>query len=32
MDNAMNASVEINNYEPVTFAELVRNNELAKSI
>jgi calcineurin-like phosphoesterase family protein len=32
MGNAMNASVEINNYEPVTFDELVRNNELAKSL
>jgi calcineurin-like phosphoesterase family protein len=32
MNNAMNASVEINNYEPVIFEELVRNNEVAKAI
>ena len=30
MDNALNASAEINNYEPVTFNELVENNKMFK--
>jgi hypothetical protein len=30
MDNALNAGVEINNYEPVTFDELVENNRKYK--
>lgn len=29
-DRVLNASVDINNYQPVTFEELVRNNELWK--
>ncbi|MGD9901731.1 MAG: metallophosphoesterase [Spirochaetales bacterium] len=28
MKNSLNASIEINNYEPVTFDELLKNNEL----
>lgn len=30
MPNALNAGVDINNYEPVTFAELVQNNQRFK--
>ncbi|MDR0831615.1 MAG: metallophosphoesterase [Bacillales bacterium] len=30
MNNVLNASVEINNYEPVTFVELVKNNQIFK--
>jgi calcineurin-like phosphoesterase family protein len=31
MDNALNASVEVNNYEPVTFKELLENNRRFKA-
>ncbi|MDR1538550.1 MAG: hypothetical protein LBU32_11260 [Clostridiales bacterium] len=31
MDNALNASVEINGYAPVTFAELIANNQAVKA-
>jgi calcineurin-like phosphoesterase family protein len=30
MDHALNASVEINHYQPVTFDQLVENNDLFK--
>jgi calcineurin-like phosphoesterase family protein len=30
MDKALNAGVEINNYEPVTFTELLENNRKYK--
>jgi hypothetical protein len=31
MKNALNASVEINDYAPVTFEELIANNELFRA-